>query len=69
LTLRQSLLRQAVVVTSLGEAPEFAEELELFDEERPSPVWQDERGDMTLSVLRPSGFLLLFTVSRGLASC
>lgn len=61
-----------MVVTSLEEVPEFAEELELelFADERLSSVLVEERGDMMLSdlsVLRPSGFLLLFTVSRGLS--
>jgi hypothetical protein len=69
LTLRQSLLRRVVVGTSFDEAPEFAEELERVVEERPSAVWLEERGDIALSALRPSGFLLLFTGSRGLSSC
>jgi len=59
LTLRQSLLRQAVGVASFEEAPEFAVELERVVEERPSPVWLEERGDITLSVLRPSGMLIV----------
>ena len=74
LTLRQSLLRQGVVVASLEEVPEFAVELELVVEERPSPPRLEERVDITLSVLRPTGFLLLlrsrgFTISWGLSSC
>jgi len=69
LTLRQSLLRQVVVTASSEDTPDFTLETELAVEERPLLVWLDERGDITLSVLRPSGCLLLFTVSRGLSSC
>lgn len=73
-TLRQSLLRQAVVGRSLEGVPEFAVELELVVEERPLPPRLDARVDITLSVLRPTGFLLLlrsreFTLSWGLSSC
>jgi hypothetical protein len=53
---------------------EFAVEPELAVEERPSWPRLEERVDITLSVLEPTGFLLsfrsrVFTVSCGSASC
>jgi hypothetical protein len=75
LTLRQSLLRQVVVARSVDGILEFAvePEPELAVEERPPPRLE-ERADMTLSVLGPTGFLLLFrsrviTGSCGPSSC
>jgi hypothetical protein len=57
LTLRQSLLRQVEVVRSLEGMLEFAVELELVVEERPSRPRLEERADITLSVLEPTGCL------------
>jgi hypothetical protein len=57
LTLRQSLLRQVEVVRSLEGMLEFAVELELVVEERPSRPQLEERADITLSVLEPTGCL------------
>jgi hypothetical protein len=74
LTLRQSLLRGSAVVRSLVRAPEFAVVVELAVEERVPPPRLEERAEITLSVLRPTGFLLLLrsreiTCSWGLPSC
>jgi hypothetical protein len=73
LTLRQSLLRQAAVARSDEGMLELAVEPELVVEERPSPRLE-ERVDITLSVLGPTGFLLMLrsrviTGSCGPSSC
>jgi hypothetical protein len=66
LMLRQSLLRQAVG-PFLGDAQDTAVMLELVVEGGASPPRFEERADITLSVLGPTGCLLLlrvkFTVS------
>ena len=72
--LRQSLLRQAVVEPSLGDAYDTAVELELVVEGGALPSRFEERADITLSVLGPTGCLSLlrsreFTGSWGPASC
>jgi hypothetical protein len=71
--LRQSLLRQAVFGPAVGNAYDTAVELELVVEGGALPRRFEERADITLSVLGPSGCLSLprsreFTGSWGPAS-
>jgi hypothetical protein len=75
LTLRQSLLRQVAVARLVEGTLEFAveREAELVVEERPLLRFE-ERADITLSVLGPTGLFLLFrsrviTGSCGPSSC
>jgi hypothetical protein len=68
LTLRQSPLRQAVVVGPEEGMLEFAVEPELVVDERPSPRLE-ERVDITLSVLGLTGFLLMLRSRMITGSC
>ena len=71
---RQSQLRlRQVVVEVIGEGvPVFSAKIEFVVEVRVSPPRLEERLEITLSVLRPTGVLLYFrsrdiTCSRGLS--
>jgi len=59
LTPRQSQARQAFVVVIGEGVPVFSAEMELVVEERVSPPRLEERREITLSVLRPTGVLSL----------
>ena len=58
-SLRQSQLRQAVVEVVGEGAPVFSAKIELVVEVRVSPPRLEERLEITLSVLRPTGVLSL----------
>jgi hypothetical protein len=57
---RQSQLRQVVVEVIGDGAPVFSAKIEFVVEVRVSPPRLEERREITLSVLRPTGVLSLF---------